>query len=165
MRTVALTSNQVREAMFPTVRLAAGYDMMEVDALLDRLVAALETYERGSAAVDLSSSELERADFTQTRLREGYDMRDVDALISDAVQTLRDYEQSPPRPASSPSQSPTTAWGLSVKDLIRRLEDLQATHGDGTERTPVRAQTPDGNTYAVAAVISSPDGPVIALSP
>lgn len=165
MRTVALTSKQVREAMFPTVRLAAGYDMMEVDVLLDRLVAALETYERGSAAVDLSSSELGRAGFTQTRLREGYDMRHVDALISDAVQTLRDYEQSPPRPTSSPSQSPAVAWGLSVKDLIRQLEDLQARHGYGTEHTPVRVQTPDGNTYAAAAVILSPDGPVIALSP
>lgn len=65
----------VERARFTPVRLREGYDMGEVDALLDDVVEAAERGEPVGPVID-------RARFTPVRLREGYDMSEVDRLLA-----------------------------------------------------------------------------------
>jgi DivIVA domain-containing protein len=61
-------------ARFNPVRVREGYDMAEVDDLLDRIVAALG---RGEPVAPL----LEGVGFTRARLREGYNIDEVDRFL------------------------------------------------------------------------------------
>jgi DivIVA domain-containing protein len=61
-------------ARFTPVRLREGYDMSEVDALLDEIVAALG---RGEPVTDL----VDGAQLGVVRLHEGYDRAEVDAFL------------------------------------------------------------------------------------
>lgn len=65
----------ITQARFKPVRLRhEGYDMSEVDDLLDRVVAALG---RGEPVVPL----LDSARLSRVRLREGYDIVEVDQFL------------------------------------------------------------------------------------
>jgi DivIVA domain-containing protein len=66
---------EITTARFTPVRIREGYDMSEVDALLDRLVAALG---RGEPAGPL----IESARLGRVRLREGYDIDEVDDFLA-----------------------------------------------------------------------------------
>jgi DivIVA domain-containing protein len=67
---------RITQARFTPVRLHPGYDMAEVDALLDHVGAALG---RGEPVVDL----LDSARPARVRFREGYDIAEVDAFLSE----------------------------------------------------------------------------------
>jgi DivIVA domain-containing protein len=64
----------ITNAQFNPVRLHEGYDMAEVDDLLDRIVAALG---RGEPVVEV----LDGARLGRVRLREGYDIGEVDRFL------------------------------------------------------------------------------------
>ena len=64
----------VERARFTPVRLREGYDMAEVDTLLDQVVEAAE---RGEPVAPL----IDGAHFTPVRVREGYDMGEVDQFL------------------------------------------------------------------------------------
>jgi len=66
----------VDRVRFTPVRLREGYDMGEVDALLDAVVAAGE---RGDPVAPI----IDAARFTPVRLREGYDMGEVDRFLTE----------------------------------------------------------------------------------
>ncbi len=68
---------------FTAVRLRRGYDMREVDDLLDRLVRAIR---RGDS--DLATRHLPRTALTRTRWREGYRCEEVDAWLAVAERHL-----------------------------------------------------------------------------
>nr|WP_246319645.1 DivIVA domain-containing protein [Nocardioides kongjuensis] len=68
----------IRESRFRPVRFVTGYDMREVDDLLDRLVDALSA---GRPVRPLVAS----ATFATTRLREGYSQVDVDTLLAEVA--------------------------------------------------------------------------------
>lgn len=249
-----LTSDEVRAAEFSTVRVAAGYEMVEVDDLLDRLAACLADYEQGGTGPYLTTDELAAVQFTQTRLREGYRPDEVDELLDRAMEAVRAYEvlagrqaaiaenavavQPPvaaPPVAAPPVAAPPVApveeaiphqaavvedaaavqqpvssagdvvaappaagfpaapaapaapvdavpaaprrvaasgpapgspgdYGLTVDDVVYRLQSLQAHQDAGLLDAPVQVRTPDGRTFTVAAVKSSTTGLVLTVS-
>jgi DivIVA domain-containing protein len=65
----------ITTVQFTPVRLHEGYDMAEVDDLLDRIVAALGRGEPVLALID-------GARLGRVRLREGYDVGEVDAFLT-----------------------------------------------------------------------------------
>lgn len=65
----------IERIRFTPVRLREGYDMAEVDALLDEVVDAAE---RGETIAGV----IERAHLKPARLREGYDMAEVDSFLA-----------------------------------------------------------------------------------
>lgn len=65
---------EIRGATFTPVRLAPGYDMDEVDELLDALAAAAD---RGDRLAPL----VERGRLTRSRWREGYYPAEVDDYL------------------------------------------------------------------------------------
>jgi DivIVA domain-containing protein len=65
----------IATARFTPVRLRDGYDMGDVDELLDRIVAALGSGEPVGPLID-------GARFGHVRLREGYDVGEVDEFLA-----------------------------------------------------------------------------------
>ncbi|MFC7503159.1 DivIVA domain-containing protein [Nocardioides sp. CPCC 206347] len=94
-----MTSNdialRVAEVRFTPVRLREGYDMGEVDAFLDRIVAVANDPAAIAALVS-------GARFTPVRLREGYHMGQVDAFVRGLV----GGEPRIPAPAPAPARPP-----------------------------------------------------------
>jgi DivIVA domain-containing protein len=66
---------QITQVRFRPVRVREGYDMSDVDDLLDRVVGALG---RGEPVAPL----LDGARLGHVRLREGYDIADVDTFLA-----------------------------------------------------------------------------------
>jgi|GEM_PF-3863519 len=66
--------DSIRNARFAPVRLREGYDMSEVDALLDQMAAAAD------AGRDLAPFTM-YARFSSVRMREGYSMAEVDRFL------------------------------------------------------------------------------------
>jgi DivIVA domain-containing protein len=71
---------RIKTVRFSTTRLSPGYDEEEVDAFLDKLVAAL------SQDGQLDRSELREVRFSTTRMRPGYGMPDVNAFLEEVAQ-------------------------------------------------------------------------------
>jgi DivIVA domain-containing protein len=101
----ALTTQEIREAIFPTVRLREGYDEDEVDELLDiaetdlniRLttLSRIETLGVPSSeviTVQLSPDSVRNYQFTTVRLREGYDEERVDIFLDRVEARFRDLD-------------------------------------------------------------------------
>lgn len=65
----------VERVRFTPVRLREGYDMAQVDQLLDKVVEAAERGEPIAAVIH-------GAHFTPVRMREGYDMGEVDDFLA-----------------------------------------------------------------------------------
>lgn len=87
---------------FGTTRLTEGYDPGEVDAFVDRVVAAL------GGAGGLSAEQVRAVRFTPVRLREGYTMGDVDDWLDDVARALGDaggeaYAGATPPTATQPA--------------------------------------------------------------
>ncbi|GAA4729330.1 hypothetical protein GCM10023350_10790 [Nocardioides endophyticus] len=121
-----LLIQEISHVQFTPVRLREGYDMGEVDALLERLLSAL----RAAEAVD----ELVRtARFTPVRMREGYDMGEVDQFLDRVVSaaatadhTPPRYEDASPQPTVPPSAgtvpaAPATSVVQEQRGLLARL--------------------------------------------
>ena len=66
----------ITHAQFRPVRLREGYEMSDVDALLDRIVAALGRGEPVGPVIDA-------AHLTHVRLREGYSLGEVDRFLAE----------------------------------------------------------------------------------
>jgi DivIVA domain-containing protein len=66
----------ITQVQFTPVRVREGYDMHQVDDLLDQVIAALG---RGEPVTAL----LRAARFDHVRLREGYDIAEVDRFLED----------------------------------------------------------------------------------
>ena len=94
----------VERIRFTPVRLHEGYDMAQVDALLDEVVAAAE---RGEPIAPV----IERAQFTPDRMREGYDMGEVDSFLAQLAH---------PDPATVPAGLVEEHPGL-IERLRRKL--------------------------------------------
>ena len=84
--------NRIRTARFTPVRLREGYDMAQVDQLLDELEDAVA----GGRPV---RPVVEAARFAKVRLREGYDMADVDDFLAEMARCGPPYPDSEPVPA------------------------------------------------------------------
>jgi len=89
---------QVEGARFTPVRLREGYDMGEVDQLLDQLAANLAHHQPVRPLV-------EAAVFTPVRLREGYDMGEVDDFMDRIVAESERRHSASGDPSPSPSSS------------------------------------------------------------
>jgi DivIVA domain-containing protein len=72
----------ITNARFTPVRVREGYDMAQVDDLLDSVVAALG---RGEPVAPL----LEGVRITHVRLREGYSIDEVDAFLDQLRRTAQ----------------------------------------------------------------------------
>jgi DivIVA domain-containing protein len=72
---------------FDLARFREGYDPVEVDALVDRIMATVE-----GRPVDrpVTDAELREVTFTPVRFREGYDVEEVDAFLEQAQAWLPD---------------------------------------------------------------------------
>ena len=86
----------ITNATFRPVRVREGYDMAGVDALLDRVVAALGRGEPVGPVLD-------EARLAHVRLREGYDIGEVDAFL----EVVRRSAPSPEAPSVPPQRSST----------------------------------------------------------
>ena len=84
--------DRIRTARFTPVRLREGYDMGQVDQLLDDLEDAVA----GARPV---RPLVEAARFEKVRLREGYDMADVDGFLAEMACCDPPYRDSEPGPA------------------------------------------------------------------
>lgn len=70
-----------------------------------------------------------------------------------------------PRPAATrPAAAMPGDYGLTVDDVVHRLQSLQAHQEAGLLNAPVQVRTPDGRTFTVAAVKSSTTGLVLTVS-
>lgn len=70
-----LTPEYVMNVTFEVTHFREGYDQIEVDDFLDRVIARME---KGQAISDL----LDAVDFEPTRFREGYEQEEVDDLLA-----------------------------------------------------------------------------------
>ncbi|MEJ5913462.1 DivIVA domain-containing protein [Pseudokineococcus sp. 1T1Z-3] len=99
-----LTVEELRATQLPVRRWGSGYDVAEVDALLQRAAATLQ----GRAALPLTAPEVAAAGFT-VRRRRGYAMDGVDDLLDRVTDALTpDRASAPPRPAAAPAAGPTS---------------------------------------------------------
>ena len=81
---------RIENVRFTPVRREAGYDMGDVDGLLDHLQAAVRAAEPLRPIVDLVK-------LRTTKLREGYDIEEVDAFLESIA-----------GPVTSPAAMPAT---------------------------------------------------------
>lgn len=74
------------DPLFSRTRWREGYDMAEVDAFVERLMATTE-----GRYVDrpVTADEIRNVTFTPVRLREGYDVEEVDNFLTQAESLLR----------------------------------------------------------------------------
>jgi len=106
-----LLIEEISHVRFTPVRLREGYEMGEVDDVLDRLVTAL----RAGEPVDQLVSD---AQFTPVRMREGYDMSEVDRFLDRVVSEAAIADRVPPIYTDAPQAQ------------------LAATHGDTAPMAP-----------------------------
>ena len=90
-----LNSADIGTAAFPTTRFVEGYEMAEVDALLDTVRATLVQYERPTILGEgpaITATDVVNARFQPTRFRTGYRQDDVDTFLDRAVEALSEHE-------------------------------------------------------------------------
>jgi DivIVA domain-containing protein len=109
----------IGEVQFTPVRFREGYTMSEVDAFLERVVAAV----RSGEPID----ELVRTvQFTPVRLAEGYLMGEVDdfldrVLAAGVDRTPSAYVDAPPSPVSTTPVAATPSVIQEQRGLLARL--------------------------------------------
>jgi DivIVA domain-containing protein len=96
---VVLTPDDVLQVRFAATHLRHGYDRVEVDDLLDRVVATLR---HGPAQGDLTVAELDATALRTRHLAGGYDAGQVDAFLARVRATLLVREATPGDPAPAP---------------------------------------------------------------
>lgn len=156
---MSLTSNDVRNVQFTTVRLREGYDMREVDEFLDRIVLTLEERESGRAASAsaLTGDTVREHQFKTVRLAEGYDLGEVDTFLDNVTATL---DEQPPTVRSGSAADP----GAPSAPLTNGMtpEALMARLGTAIPACPVTAPiqviATDGRTFGITDVVVQGDG-------
>lgn len=85
-----LTADDVRTRRFPSSKFRQpGYDVRQVDDLLDRVTAGLEYYEAaGAGGKPIGSEDLRLVRFQVTKYRQGYQMDAVDTFLAEIERAL-----------------------------------------------------------------------------
>ena len=86
---------RIESVRFTPVQVRAGYDMGDVDGLLDHLQAAVRAAEPLRPIVDLVR-------LRTTKLRQGYDIEEVDAFLESIAGPATPTATRRPRPRSRP---------------------------------------------------------------
>lgn len=143
-----LTAHDVRGARFARTKFREGYDMGEVDALLERAAATLEVLagaRPGPAA--LSARDVAESRFMATKFRDGYDQVEVDdfldrvaaALVAAAGSAHGSAGATDPRGAQPPAGAPRTVLEAHAAERGGRSWDsaaLRAAMPEVTQRGP-----------------------------
>ena len=79
---------RARAATIRRTKLREGYDLAQVDELLDRAAAALDAHAAGRVGL-IAATDVLAAKFQATKFREGYDQDKVDDLLDLVVAALR----------------------------------------------------------------------------
>lgn len=88
------------------VRTREGYDVAEVDDLLDRLVRELRSSQPAMTAEDIDDARL-----TPVRIfKPGYDLGEVDDLLDRAARALRDKGAVRPVAEAGPAEPAAISW-------------------------------------------------------
>ncbi|CAM3587395.1 DivIVA domain-containing protein [Nocardioides zeicaulis] len=103
---------------FATTKLTEGYDVGEVDDLVDRVLAALA--QEGPA---MTAEQVRDVRFTPVRLREGYAMGDVDDWLDQAVVALRAQASGVPPEVAAPDTGAAYVPAAPRPDAIARADD------------------------------------------
>ncbi|MBF4572157.1 DivIVA domain-containing protein [Herbiconiux sp. VKM Ac-1786] len=87
-----MNARDVQEKTFAVTKWRQGYDMDEVDAVLERVSTTLAEHEQGRpAAVDaMTADEVVNARFAPTKFRQGYDQDQVDDFLDRVAVALRE---------------------------------------------------------------------------
>jgi DivIVA domain-containing protein len=108
---------QVRDVRFKLVRMREGYDMGDVDALLDQLMSRLVSGEPVGHLV-------RDARFKPVRMREGYDMGEVDNFLDDVVARAQTGATPVPTPPVAAAQAPVEASAAAYVGPIQQVPTL-----------------------------------------
>lgn len=146
-----LTAADVRAARFTATKFRAGYEMVEVDALLARAARTLDHLEQGLTVESdgtplLTPDDLLHARFSPTELTEGYFVDEVDDLLDEIIATLNTYIGRASR--GEPLVQPA-AVGAANDDVVG---DSAATTASSSEDAQgARAETADAPVEHAAA--------------
>ncbi|SJM57606.1 DivIVA domain-containing protein [Gulosibacter sp. 10] len=90
-----MRSDDVLQEQFRATKYTVGYDQMEVDHFLDRVVDTLRHYEAGESPKrqPVTAEHVQSVAFAQTRFREGYDPHDVDQFLDRLHEAFTDFER------------------------------------------------------------------------
>ncbi len=149
-----LSSADVRSARFTATKFREGYEIPEVDQVLDAASDTLAHLERGETVKAdgsplLTPTDLLAARFTSTRLREGYDVVEVDDLLDEIITTLNTYiaraqrgEPLSPVSAHEPEdpQVPTTTDVAPIEDAQEATPTSDTTPEPAAEASPLEAR-------------------------
>ncbi|PZF79665.1 DivIVA domain-containing protein [Jiangella anatolica] len=117
---------QVPGARFLVVRMREGYDIGEVDAFVDRILAAA-----------LTTDAVRQVQFTTVRLRAGYDMQAVDEYLDEVAAWLETAAATGAGAAAEPVETQSTnEWRESLTERYELLKVADRPAGDrfGTVR-------------------------------
>ena len=90
-----LTSADIGTTAFTITRFLEGYEMTEVDALLEAVRSTLAGFERPTILGDgpaMTAFEVVNARFQPTKFRSGYKQDEVDIFLDRVVEALRTHE-------------------------------------------------------------------------
>jgi DivIVA domain-containing protein len=178
-----ITAGDVQNVKFTATKFHAGYDVADVEDLLDWIEAALRRYESAAAGpvpyappdgakARLTAAELRehRQAIGGTKFREGYASAEVDTFLDAAATTLARYEAAPPLAdavrATPPSISlPAPATNTSALGLRELTAQLQFTSARLGMSDTVTVVLPDGAQLRVVAVARTPDEVQIHVAP
>jgi DivIVA domain-containing protein len=83
-----LTASAIRSVPIPRVKFREGYDIDEVDALVESVAAPLDHWERYGSYTGPLADDIARVRFLSTKFREGYDQAFVDDLLDGIAATV-----------------------------------------------------------------------------
>lgn len=88
-----MLSGDITKKKFATTKWREGYQMDQVDALLERVRATLIGYEHRRRPTDaITATEVAESRFIRTKFRSGYDQDQVDDFLDELVAALRKHE-------------------------------------------------------------------------
>jgi len=108
---------------FSTTRMREGYDVADVDATVDRVMASLE----GDGATGITPAEIEQLRFTPVRLGAGYDMGEVDAWLDTVTAELDRRGSGAARttaPIAEPMADPAPAAGAPAPSSPAAVQEV-----------------------------------------
>ena len=107
----------IQPPRFMTTLMRVGYDQPEVDAAVDRVMAAFALDEPG-----IGAAEIEGLRFRRVNYRQGYDMEQVDDWLGDVVDELRRREAGA-LPAAPAPTAPAYVPAAPRPDAVTRVDD------------------------------------------
>ncbi|WP_020391155.1 DivIVA domain-containing protein [Kribbella catacumbae] len=111
------------EPLFTRVRWREGYDVSDVDAFIERLMA---TVEGRYVEHPVTADDIRNVIFTPVRLREGYAVGEVDAFLDQALQSMLGgpaADRPGDRTSASPADRPVDRTSADRPAASRRQRD------------------------------------------